>query len=114
MTSKTKYLKVRDVNLIAFRSIANSDLIRAFDVANGIHSGIPICCVLSFAERRPHPHLRTRADEAYYRSHVVQYVQCQECFRLRRHVRVKSNGHVLRELIDDFELRASSSSSGSS
>lgn len=100
---------VREVNLSVFEQFDFKELREAYDIANGIHSGIPICCVLSFAHGRrgeqARAEKRSRADDAYYAKHPANYVQCRDCFRKRRHVKALRNGHLMLELGEDLTVK---------
>jgi hypothetical protein len=63
-----------------------------YDIANGIYSNFPLCCVLSFTEGRhgyvAKNEVKTRSDIKYYNHHYADYVQCRTCFRNRYHTKL--------------------------
>jgi len=93
--------KVEEINLEVFREFHRDELVTAYEIANGIYSGFPICCVLSFAKGRDgnvaRAEYRTRTDVAYFEKNDAQYIQCRACFRARRHVPTRK-GLLMSEL----------------
>jgi len=98
--------KVEEINLAVFREFHRDELVAAYDIANGIYSGFPICCVLSYAKGRrgqqARAELRTRAENKYEKE--SHYIQCRECFKKRRRVDWKK-GRLMDELIIHLRKR---------
>ena len=67
------------------------------DIIEGIYSGIPLCCIWSFAKGR-HGYIAqleyTNEDKQFLSKmgSRIQYIPCKKCMKNRQSVRIKING----------------------
>ena len=56
-----------------------------YDIAYGLHSNIPACCIVFFVTDWQREHMRPNSPYARaVHSDLIQYVPCPECFALCR------------------------------
>jgi len=70
-----------------------------FDLFNGIHSGIPLCCIKFFITFHfKYPGVPVAQDVKWNRgiAHDAGYVTCNSCHAQHRVVKIRDNGMILR------------------
>ena len=63
----------------------------------GIYSGIPLCCTISYCKGREGPQAAKEnnlSDEAYYKKYPCEYVQCRSCENKKHSIEIKKNGRL--------------------
>lgn len=82
--------------------LSDREQVILFSLLNGLHSGIPLCCILYFVGM-------TQQGIALVARHAAKtrgghgnapYVQCNECFNTGRVQRIKFNGAIATELLE--------------
>ena len=71
-----------------------------YDIANGIHSGLPLCCVFSYSVLDRHGMYWTDRP-----MDDIQYVQCARCYRTGHGRKLKLNGMCAEWLIPPMTPR---------
>ena len=71
-----------------------------YDLANGLHSGIPLCCTWFFVKRGWQVRLVGLSTDIERGLDPKErcgpgYVQCNSCYEHDRSVKIKRNGHIL-------------------
>jgi hypothetical protein len=77
-----------------------------YDFVNGLHSGIPICCVWNYSKLfgvvNKAVFLMGEYGVDFYSDNKIKhigYVPCARCYKKNHFIRIKYNGKVLRYLI---------------
>jgi hypothetical protein len=81
-----------------------------FQFVNGLHSGLPVCCVLFFIYRWPKMLASCFRDGRLHRPIIEmsrerdpdapEYVRCDRCIKKDRRVEIKKNGYICKWLIN--------------
>lgn len=86
-------------------------LLTSLHLIEGQFSGIPDCCVKSFASGMTGLVFKeqlSKKDQAFYNTHFWEYIPCMSCFKKKKRVKLKHNGtsikgRILREIIRELE-----------
>lgn len=66
------------------------------ELLEGIYSGIPICCVISYCKGRK-ANLASKEHgswEQYVRKFPAEYVQCHKCESTNKFIKIRENGSL--------------------
>lgn len=88
---------------------AINHFIKAYDIIEGIYSGIPECCIRGFLDGRTYANVyNCLNDKQKHKLDKFNYVPCEKCLKADKITKVKNNGtslagEIIFTLINDIK-----------